>query len=104
MRLGNLVKWLGEQAEAAGIEVHRLRRAEILYDESGAVKASPPATWALNRDGTPARTTRRAWSCTLHNAVRRGLSRHPGKQLEAKYKLREGVDPQTYGIGMASCG
>ncbi len=39
VRLGNMVKWLGEQAEAAGVEVYPgFAAAEMLYDESGAVK------------------------------------------------------------------
>ena len=51
--LGNLVRWLGQQAEALGVEIFAgFAAAEVLYAEDGALKGVAPATWR-GRDGKP---------------------------------------------------
>ncbi len=53
VRLGNVVKWLGEQAEALGVEVYPgFAGAEILFDEAGAVKGVATGDMGLNRAGS----------------------------------------------------
>ncbi len=48
--LGNFCRWLAEQAEALGVEIYPgFAAAEVLYDESGAVRVWPPAIWASAR-------------------------------------------------------
>jgi electron-transferring-flavoprotein dehydrogenase len=101
VRLGNVVKWLGEQAEALGVEVYPgFAGAEILFDEAGAVKGVATGDMGSIVTAHPARTTSRAWSCTPNTLFAEGCRGHLGKQLEAKFNLRDGVDPQTYGIGI----
>ena len=102
VRLGNLVKWLGEQAEAAGIEVYPgFAAAEILYDESGAVKGVATGDMGLDRDGTPGPHHQPGMELhAKYTLFAEGCRGHLGKQLEARFNLREGVDPQTYGIGI----
>ena len=54
VRLGHLAKWLGEQADAAGIEVYPgFAAAEILFDDSGAVKGIATGDMGLTREGEP---------------------------------------------------
>ncbi|WEN42654.1 Electron transfer flavoprotein-ubiquinone oxidoreductase [Thauera sp. GDN1] len=102
VRLGNVVKWLGEQAEVAGVEVYPgFAGAEILYDEAGAVKGVATGDMGLNRDGTPG--PHHQLGMELHakyTLFAEGCRGHLGKQLEARFNLRDGVDPQTYGIGI----
>ncbi|CAM5393311.1 electron transfer flavoprotein-ubiquinone oxidoreductase [Thauera mechernichensis] len=102
VRLGNVVKWLGEQAEAAGVEVYPgFAGAEILFDDKGAVKGVATGDMGLNRDGTPG--SHHQPGMELHakyTLFAEGCRGHLGKQLEAKFNLREGADPQTYGIGI----
>jgi electron-transferring-flavoprotein dehydrogenase len=102
VRLGNVVKWLGEQAEAAGVEVYPgFAGAEILYDENGAVKGVATGDMGLNRDGTPGPHHQPGMELhARYTLFAEGCRGHLGKQLEAKFKLRDGADPQTYGIGI----
>jgi len=100
--LGNVCRWLGEQAEALGVEIYPgFAGAEILYDEAGAVKGVATGDMGLNRDGTPG--PQHQPGMELHGKYTffaEGCRGHLGKQLEAKYTLRDGADPQTYGIGL----
>ena len=102
VRLGNVVKWLGEQAEALGVEVYPgFAGAEILFDENGAVKGVATGDMGLNRDGTPGPHHQPGMELhAKYTLFGEGCRGHLGKQLEAKFNLRDGVDPQTYGIGI----
>ena len=102
VRLGNVVKWLGEQAEALGVEVYPgFAGAELLYDEAGAVKGVATGDMGLNRDGTPGPHHQPGMELhAKYTLFAEGCRGHLGKQLEAKFNLRDGADPQTYGIGI----
>ncbi len=102
VRLGNVVKWLGEQAEALGVEVYPgFAAAEVLYDESGATKGVATGDMGVQRDGT--RGPQYQSGMELHGKYTlfaEGCRGHLAKQLETRFRLREGVDPQTYGMGI----
>ncbi|MBT3764917.1 MAG: electron transfer flavoprotein-ubiquinone oxidoreductase [Rhodospirillales bacterium] len=100
--LGNLCRWLAEQAEALGVEIYPgFAAAEVLYHDDGSVKGIATGDMGLNKDGTP------------------GDNHEPGMELHAKYtlfsegcrgsltqtlfekfNLRQDCDPQTYGLGI----
>jgi len=102
VRLGNVVKWLGEQAEALGVEIFPgFAAAEVLYDENGAVKGVATGNMGLGKDGEP--TDEFQLGMELHakyTIFAEGARGHLGKQLIAKYQLDAGKDPQSYGIGI----
>ena len=102
VRLGNVAKWLGEQAEALGVEVYPgFAGAELLYDEAGAVKGVATGDMGLNRDGTPGPHHQPGMELhAKYTLFAEGCRGHLAKQLEAKFNLRDGADPQTYGIGI----
>ena len=102
VRLGHLAKWLGEQAEAMGIEIYPgFAAAEVLFDETGAVKGIATGDMGLNRDGTPGPNHEPGMELhARYTLFAEGCRGHLGKMLEERFKLREGVDPQTYGIGI----
>ena len=102
VRLGNVAKWMGEQAEALGVEVYPgFAAAEILYDENGAVKAVANGDMGVTREGEPGPNHQLGMELhAKYTLFAEGCRGHLGKQLEAKYSLRDGVDPQTYGIGI----
>ncbi len=102
VRLGNVAKWLGEQAEAAGVEVYPgFAGAEVLFDEAGAVKGVATGDMGLNRDGTPGPNHQPGMELhAKYTLFGEGCRGHLGKQLEARFDLRNGADPQTYGIGI----
>jgi electron-transferring-flavoprotein dehydrogenase len=50
--LGNFCRWLGEQAEALGVEVYPgFAAAEVLYDESGNVRGIATGDMGIGKDG-----------------------------------------------------
>ncbi|MBC9071934.1 electron transfer flavoprotein-ubiquinone oxidoreductase [Thauera sp. CAU 1555] len=102
VRLGHVAKWLGEQAEALGVEVYPgFAGAEVLFDEAGAVKGVATGDMGLTREGEPGPNYQPGMELhAKYTLFAEGCRGHLGKQLEAKYKLREDADPQTYGIGI----
>ena len=52
--LGDLCRWMGEQAEELGVEIYPgFAASEILFDEEGTVKGIATGDMGLNKDGTP---------------------------------------------------
>jgi len=102
VRLGNVVKWLGEQAEELGVEIFPgFAAAEVLYDDNGAVKGVATGNMGLGKDGEP--TDDFQLGMELHakyTIFAEGARGHLGKQLIARYQLDAGKDPQSYGIGI----
>jgi len=99
--LGNLCRWLAKQAEAMGVEIFPgFAAAEVLYDGQ-AVKGVATGDLGINRQGE--KTDAYQEGMELHGKYTffaEGCRGHLGKQLEARYRLREGADPQVYGIGL----
>src|SRR5437764_8606004 len=100
--LGNVVRWLGQQAEALGVEIFPgFPAAEILYNEDGSVKGVATGNMGVNRHGQP--TDAFQLGMELHakyTLFAEGSRGHLGRQLISKYALDQGRDPQTYGIGI----
>ena len=100
--LGNVCRWLGEQAEALGVEIYPgFAGSEVLYDENGAVKGVATGDMGRLHDGSEGPNFQPGME--LHGKYTffaEGCRGHLGKQLEAKFKLHDASDPQTYGIGL----
>ncbi len=100
--LGNVVRWLGQQAEALGVEIFPgFTGAEILYNDDGSVKGVATGNMGVKRDGEPGPDFQLGME--LHGKYTlfaEGARGHLGKQLMAKYDLNKGKDPQSYGIGI----
>jgi flavin-dependent dehydrogenase len=63
--LGNVVRWLGQQAEALGVEIFPgFAAAEVLYNDDGSVKGVATGNMGVKRDGEAGRTSSSAWNCT----------------------------------------
>ena len=101
LSLGNLCRWLGKQAEALGVEIFAgFAAAELLY-EGNRVKGVATGDLGINRAGQ--KTGAYQPGMELHGKYTlfaEGCRGHLGKQLEARYGLRDGADPQVYGIGL----
>jgi electron-transferring-flavoprotein dehydrogenase len=100
--LCNVVKWLGEQAEALGAEIYPgFAAAEVLYHEDGRVKGVATGAMGLDRAGEPKANFEPGIELhATYTLFAEGCRGSLTKQLEAKLGLREGADPQTYGIGV----
>ena len=102
VRLGAVVKWLGEQAEALGVEVFPgFTGAELLYDAQGAVRGVATGNLGLGKDGQPHDGFQLGMELTgKYTIFAEGARGHLGKQLIARFKLDDGRDPQTYALGI----
>ena len=100
--LGALTKWLGEQAESLGVEIFPgFAAAEVLYNESGAVKGVATGNMGVGKDGNPGEAFQIGMELLgKYTIFAEGSRGHLGKQVIAKFKLDEGCDPQAYGIGI----
>jgi len=100
--LGNLCRWLAQQAEAMGVEIYAgFAAAEVLYDEAGRVVGVATGDMGIGKDGahtenfTPG-VELRAKQTLFAEGCRGSLT----KTLFERFNLRAGVDPQTFGIGL----
>ena len=116
VRLGHVVRWLGEQAEEMGVEVHPgIAASEVLYHEDGSVKGIATVDQGIAKDGSPKVAL---WTCLCQDVhvtfpisslanlctgngaarkgdpVRGGLSRLPGQDTLQSLQL-EGKLPAT---------
>ena len=100
--LGNLCRWLAEQAEALGVEVYPgFAASEVLYNENGAVRGVATGDMGVARDGGQKDTYMRGMELVgkyvlFGEGARGSLS----KQLIAKFSLDEEREPQKFGIGL----
>ncbi|MDR2839580.1 MAG: electron transfer flavoprotein-ubiquinone oxidoreductase [Azonexus sp.] len=100
--LGNLCRWLGEQAEALGVEIYPgFAGAEVLYGDDGVVKGVITGDMGRLRDGSEGPNFQAGMELRgKYTFFAEGCRGHLGKELIAKFKLDHGVDPQAYGIGL----
>jgi electron-transferring-flavoprotein dehydrogenase len=100
--LGNLTRWLGQQAESLGVEIFPgFAAAEVLYDARGAVMGVATGDLGVDRKGE--KTDSYQPGMELHAKYTffgEGCRGSLGKQLQEKFALRIGADPQVYGIGL----
>ncbi|MFQ5468175.1 MAG: 4Fe-4S dicluster domain-containing protein, partial [Kiloniellaceae bacterium] len=100
--LGNLCRWLGEQAEALGAEVYPgFAAAEVLYDEGGRVCGVATGDMGVAKDGHRKDTYQPGMELRgKYTLFGEGCRGSLTKILFERFNLREGADPQTYGIGL----
>ncbi|HEX4878412.1 MAG TPA: electron transfer flavoprotein-ubiquinone oxidoreductase [Limnobacter sp.] len=100
--LANVVRWLGEQAEALGVEVFPgFAGAEVLYDEKGAVKGVQTGDMGIGKDGEATHAYQPGMELhAKYTVFAEGVRGHLGKRVIEKFNLNEGRDPQVYGIGL----
>jgi len=100
--LGNLARWLGEQAEALGVEIYPgFAAAELLYHEDGSVKGVATGDLGIGKDGEQTYGFMPGMELHARQTIfAEGCRGSLTKQLFSKFDLRDGIDPQTYGIGI----
>jgi len=100
--LGNVCRWLAEQAEAMGVEIFPgFPASEVLYDESGAVKGVATGEMGRGRYGEEKPGYEPGVDLIAKQTIfAEGCRGHLSKGLMERFNLRDGVDPQTYAIGI----
>ena len=100
--LANVCRWLGTKAEELGVEIYPgFAAAEVIYTIEGAVKGVATGDMGIGKSGE--HTDRYARGMELHGKYTlfaEGVRGNLGKEIQAKYNLNAGRDPQVYGIGL----
>ncbi|MBL8520029.1 MAG: electron transfer flavoprotein-ubiquinone oxidoreductase [Betaproteobacteria bacterium] len=100
--LANVCRWMGAKAEELGVEIYPgFAAAEVLFDDHGRVKGVATGDMGIGKQGE--RTDRYQPGMELHakyTFLAEGVRGNLGKGLQETFKLREGRDPQVYGIGL----
>jgi electron-transferring-flavoprotein dehydrogenase len=100
--MGNVCRWMAEQAEAMGVEIFPgMACSELVYAEDGSVKGVVAGEFGKNPDGTAGPSYEPGMELHgkyvfLSEGVRGSLS----KEVIAKFDLAADADPQKYGLGM----
>ena len=100
--LGNLCRWLAEQAEGLGVEIFPgFPAAEILYHEDGSVKGVATGDMGVARDGSHKPDYQPGMELhARYTLFAEGARGHLTKQLKQQFALDADCQPQVYGIGM----
>jgi electron-transferring-flavoprotein dehydrogenase len=100
--LGNLCRWLGEQAENMGIEIFPgFAGAEILYHEDGSVRGVATGDMGVSEKGEEKDTFMQGMELRAkYTFIAEGVRGSLAKELIEKFDLRAGKEPQTYGLGI----
>ena len=99
--LGNLCRWLGEQAEAMGVNIFPgFAASEILYDDNGAVRGVATGDMGIGLDGEPKGSYTPGYELIgKYTIFAEGCRGHLGKQLINKFDLDSNSGTQHYAIG-----
>ncbi|WP_041490801.1 electron transfer flavoprotein-ubiquinone oxidoreductase [Burkholderia cepacia] len=100
--LGNVARWLAQRAEELGVEIFAgFPAAEVLYGERGEVTGVATGNMGVGKHGEL--TGNFQLGMELHakyTLFAEGARGHLGRQLMDRYRLRDGADPQVYGLGI----
>ena len=100
--LSQMTAWLSEQATELGVDIFPATAAsEVLYGENKEVLGVATRDMGINKDGTPKDTfTRGIEIRAKQTLLSEGCRGSCSEDVMAQLNLREGSDPQTYGLGL----
>jgi electron-transferring-flavoprotein dehydrogenase len=100
--LANVCRWLGTQAEELGVEIYAgFAGAEVLFDEAGRVRGVATGAMGIGKEGEPTASFQPGVELIAKETLfAEGCRGSLSKSLIERFGLRDGVDPQTYGIGI----
>lgn len=100
--LSNVTRWLGQQAEALGVEIFPgFAATEVLYHDDGSIKGVATGDMGVTASGEPGPNYTPGMELhAKYTIFSEGCRGHLGKQLIEAFALDKGADPQHYGIGI----
>jgi electron-transferring-flavoprotein dehydrogenase len=100
--LGNVCRWLAEQAEGLGVNIFPgFAASEILYNPDGSVRGVLTGDMGIGADGEPKDSFTPGMELLANYTIfAEGARGHLGKRLIKEFKLDDGADAQHYGIGL----
>ncbi|MGB7240546.1 MAG: electron transfer flavoprotein-ubiquinone oxidoreductase [Sulfitobacter sp.] len=100
--MGNVCRWMAEQAEAMGVEIFPgMACSELVYGDKGEVKGVVAGEFGKNADGSQSDSYEPGME--LHGKyvfLSEGVRGSLAKKVMAKYNLADGYEPQKFGLGM----
>ncbi|ADU92042.1 electron transfer flavoprotein-ubiquinone oxidoreductase [Taylorella equigenitalis] len=101
VRLGDVVRWMGQQAETLGVEIFPgFAATEVVFHDDGSVKGVATGDMGLNSDGTPSSSYQPGMELhAKYTIFAEGSRGQLGRELISKFQLDQSSDPQTYNIG-----
>ena len=99
--MGNVCRWLAEQAEQLGVEIFPgFAASHVLYDDNGHVLGIQTGDMGLDEEGNPKDSYMPGMELRAKYTIfAEGCRGHLGKELIGKYQLDAGKSPQHYGLG-----
>ncbi|HSU05317.1 MAG TPA: electron transfer flavoprotein-ubiquinone oxidoreductase [Acetobacteraceae bacterium] len=99
--LGDVVRWLGQQAEALGVEIYPGFAAAELLEDNGRIVGIATGDMGIGKDGERTGNYQRGMELRApYTLFAEGCRGSLSKRLIAQFGLRDGRDPQTYAIGI----
>ena len=100
--LGEVVRWLAEQAENLGVEIYPgFAAAEVLYHEDGSVKGIATGNMGVGKDGEPTDSFQPGMELWAQQTLfAEGCRGSLSKQVIERFQLDQNSEPQTYGLGI----
>ena len=99
--LGNVCRWLGQQAESLGVEIYPGFAAAELLEQDGRIVGVATGDVGIGKDGKPTENFQRGMELRArYTLFAEGCRGSLSKRLIQRFGLRDGHDPQTYAIGI----
>jgi electron-transferring-flavoprotein dehydrogenase len=100
--LGNVCRWLAQQAEGLGVEIYPgFAASEVLYREDGSVRGVVAGVMGVAKDGSHKADFQPGMELTgKYVLIAEGVRGSLAKEIIARFKLSEGKEPAKFGIGM----
>jgi len=100
--MGQVTRWLAEQAEALGVEIYPgMAASELVFGDKGEVKGVVAGEFGKEADGTPGPSYEPGMELLgKYVLIAEGVRGSLAKQLLSHYELCKGRDLPKFGIGM----
>ena len=99
--LGNVVRWLGQQAESLGVEIYPGFAAAELLEEDGRIVGVATGDMGVEKSGEHGGNYQPGMELRgTYTLFAEGCRGSLTKQVVERFKLRDGIDPQTYALGI----
>ena len=100
--LGNVCRWLAQHAEGLGVEIYPgMAASELVFNADGSVKGVVAGVFGIGKDGQPGPDYQPGIELhAKYTLIGEGVRGSLAKQLQARFDLNKGREPQKYGIGI----
>ena len=100
--LANLCRWLAIEAEALGVEIYPgMAASDMVFNEDGSLKGVVAGVFGIDRTGVKGPDYQPGLELhAKYTFIAEGARGYLSQQLQARFHLNEGKEPQKFGIGL----